>query len=185
MLNFLYDFVPVLLFFVAFKWYGIYVATVVGIAATAIQVLFTRIIKGYFDKKQVITFAVFVLFGSMTLYFHNPIFVKWKPTVIFWTFAILLLGNRFVAKKTILERLFDNVHAQTPMVVPEGVWSRLTYAWTIFFFTLGTANIYIAYTYSTESWVNFKFYGILGALLIFSIAQAVYLARYFPNQKQS
>src|SRR6185312_6363225 len=99
MLNLFYDFVPVLLFFIAFKWYGIYAATIVGIVATALQVVITTLWKKKIDKKQLMTLFVFVVFGGMTLYFHNPIFVKWKPSIIFWIFGIVLLGSHLIGKK--------------------------------------------------------------------------------------
>jgi intracellular septation protein len=187
MLNIFYDFIPILLFFLVFKFYDIYAATVVGMVATGVQVLMTRLVRTYYDKKQVITFVIFLVFGGMTLYFHNPIFVKWKPTIIFWLFAAGLMFSRLFTQKTLLERLFDGMNAKTPpkipFSVPQLVWRRLTHAWVIFFFLLGAINIYIAYNFSTETWVNFKFYGILGALILFSLAQGVYLARYFPSQK--
>jgi len=184
MLNFFYEFIPVLLFFLAFKFYDIYTATIVGIAATGVQVVITRLVQGYFDKKQLTTFAVFVVFGSMTLYFHNPIFVKWKPTVVFWFFAVALLVSHFAMQKPLLQRLFDGMAKENQTIIPQQVWHRLTFAWVVFFFILGAVNIYIAYSYSTAAWVNFKFYGILGMLLFFSFAQAIYLTRYFPSQKQ-
>src|SRR5260221_2232156 len=107
MTSFIYEIFPVFLFFIAFKWYGIYVATVVGMVSTFIQVIINRIWKKNWDKKQLITLAVFVIFGSMTLYFHNPIFVKWKPTVIFWIFALALLISH-ITKKSMIQRLLEN-----------------------------------------------------------------------------
>jgi len=172
MLNMLYDFLPVLLFFVAFKWYGIYVATIVGIVATGVQVVTTRIIKKRWDKQQVVTFIVFVLFG-----FHNPIFVKWKPTVVFWIFGLVLLLSQFIGKKPLIQRMLENI-IEEKATLPIFVWKRLNVAWTLFFLLMGSVNIYIAYFYSTDTWVNFKFYGILGLLLAFSFFQALYLSRH-------
>jgi intracellular septation protein len=187
MLNIFYDFIPILLFFLVFKFYDIYAATMVGIIATGAQVLLTRFLRAQYDKKQVITFVIFLIFGGMTLYFHDPIFVKWKPTIVFWLFAAGLMLSKFFMQKTLLERLFDGMNARTPektiLTVPQLVWLRLTYAWIVFFLLLGAVNIYIAYHYSTALWVNFKFYGILGALVLFSLAQGIYLSRYFPSQK--
>lgn len=183
MQNMFYDFIPIVIFFLAFKFYGIYVATVVGIAVTAVQVLITRAVQKRFDNKQLITLGVFIFFGGMTLYFHDPIFVKWKPTIIYWVFAVILLTSKFVTQKPLLERLFDGVKAEGNLNVPKAVWQRLTYAWTAFFFILGWINIYVAYSFSTETWVNFKLFGVLVLSLVFVVAQAVYLARYFSEQK--
>ena len=182
MLNLLYDFVPVLLFFISFKLYGIYAATVVGIVATALQVITTRLWKKKFDKQQVVTLIVFALFGGMTLYFHNPLFVKWKPTIIFWIFAIIFAGSHFVGKKLLIQRMMEPV-LEGKTTLPELAWKKLSFAWITFFTSLGALNIYIAYHYSTDTWVNFKVYGILGLLFIFSIIQAVYLSRYMEPQK--
>lgn len=180
MLNFLYEFLPVLLFFIAFKFYGIYVATGVGIAVTAIQLLLTTLIKKKLDKKQLITLIIFVVFGGMTLYFHNPIFVKWKPTVVFWLFGVVLFLSHFIGKKPIMRRMLEAM-LDGKASLPNHIWSRLNMAWAVFFTILGLINIYVAYNYSTEVWVNFKLYGILGLLFAFSFLQALYLARYISE----
>jgi intracellular septation protein len=182
MLNLFYDFIPVLLFFFAFKWYGIYVATVVGIVATALQVLLTVLWKKKLDKKQLITLAVFVVFGGMTLYFHNPIFVKWKPSVIFWVFGAVFLLSHVIGKKPLIQRMMEGMLEENKNKLPAQVWKKMNLAWAVFFILLGTINIYIAYNFSTEAWVNFKFYGILGLLFVFSFLQAVWLARYLSNE---
>lgn len=178
----LLDFFPVLLFFIAFKWYGIYVATVVGIIATALQVFVTFITKKQFDKQQIITFAVFVLFGGMTLYFHNPIFVKWKPTIVFWIFSLVFFMSHFIGKKPLLQRMMEPALSGKGSI-PEMAWKKLSLMWIVFFALLGTINLFIAYHYSTDTWVNFKLYGILGLLLLFSIVQSVYLMRYISEEK--
>src|SRR5476651_2037625 len=95
----LFDLLPVFLFFIAFKFYGIYAATWVGIIATFIQTFSYRLINKRWDKMQITTLIIFCVFGGMTLYFHNPIFVKWKPTIVFWIFSIILFFSQFVSKK--------------------------------------------------------------------------------------
>jgi intracellular septation protein len=172
-----YDFLPVLLFFIAFKWYGIYTATVVGIIATGLQVLITRTIKNKFDKQQLITFFVFVIFGSMTLYFHNPIFIKWKPTIIFWIFGLVLIISQLIGSKPLMQRMLEKMMEEKANL-PTIAWKKINLAWSLFFITMGAINIFVAYTLSTDAWVNFKFYGILGAMLGFSFLQAIYLSRY-------
>jgi intracellular septation protein len=184
MQHFLIDFIPVLLFLAAFKLYGIYVATSVGIVATAVQVLLTRILRHKFDKQQLVTLVVFVIFGGMTLYFHNPIFVKWKPSIVFWIFGAALIISQFF-KKPIIQAMLEGLLAdsQSKIAVPTGVWKRLNLAWALFFLTLGTVNIYVAYKFSTEAWVNFKVYGILSLIMLFSFIQAFFLARYLSEAK--
>src|SRR5579863_2194606 len=107
MSQFLFDLLPVLLFFIVFKYQGIYAATWVGILTTLAQVLIYRFTKKHWDKMQLVTLVIFVIFGGMTLYFHNPIFVKWKPTILFWIFALVLLTSHFVGKKPIMQRLLE------------------------------------------------------------------------------
>lgn len=172
-----YEIFPVFLFFLAFKFYGIYVATVVGIVTTFLQVLISRFWLGKWDKKQLITLAVFLVFGGMTLYFHDPIFVKWKPTVIFWLFAISILITHFFTKKPLIQRLMEHM-LQDKGHIPLQIWKRLNLFWALFFIMLGGVNIYVAYFYSNDAWVNFKFYGITSALLVFSVFQAFYLSRF-------
>lgn len=180
MLNFLYDFVPVLLFFLMFKLYGIYVATWVGMIATGVQVVTTLMWKKKLDKQQLITFIVFVMFGSMTLYFHNPIFVKWKPTIVFWIFGLFLIGSHFIGKKVLIQRMLEPL-IEKQQALPPIIWTRLNVAWIFFFMLLGSINLLIAYHLSTNAWVNFKFYGILGSLLFFSFLQAICIARYISE----
>jgi intracellular septation protein len=182
MQNILIDFVPVLLFLIAFKMYGIYVATTVGIIATAVQVVLTRFIRHRFDKQQVITLIVFVVFGGMTLYFHNPIFIKWKPSIIFWIFGLAFFFSQFIGMKPLAQRMLEGLLEGQATEVPRFVWTRLNIAWTIFFLTLGTVNIYVAYTFSTDTWVNFKVYGIMTLLLTFSFVQAMCLTRYLSSE---
>lgn len=178
----LYEIIPVLLFFIAFKWKGIYVATTVGIVATMAQVLLTRLFAKKWDRKQLITLFVFLVFGGLTLYFHDPIFVKWKPTIVFWIFAAALLGSQFFTKKTIMQRLMENV-LQGKGEVPIRIWRRVNTVWALFFSVLGCINLYVAYYFSNDAWVNFKFYGITSALFLLSILQAFYLMRYVSETK--
>jgi intracellular septation protein len=178
-----YEIFPVFLFFLAFKLYDIYVATLVGIVTTLLQVVITRVWQGKWDKKQLITLGVFVLFGSMTLYFHDPIFVKWKPTVIFWIFSLFIIGSQFFTQKPLMQRLMENM-MQGKVMVPQQVWKRLNIIWAVFFTLLGAVNLYIAYHYSNDAWVNFKFYGVTSALFVFSIIQAVYLSRYMTETEK-
>lgn len=185
-MQFFYEILPVFLFFIAFKFYGIYTATIVGIVATALQVVLTRVWAGKWDRKQLITLGVFVVFGGMTLYFHNPVFVKWKPTIVFWIFAVIILGTHFTAKKPIAQQLMENVLKETS-AIPKQVWKNLNIIWALFFISLGAVNLYVAYYMSNNAWVNFKFYGITCILFLTSILQAIYLMRFMtepPNARR-
>jgi intracellular septation protein len=114
------------------------------------------------------------------LYFHNPIFVKWKPTVIYWLFSLIFLGSHFIGKKTLIQRFFTSALEKngTSHAVPDKVWKKLNMAWIVFFASLGLVNLWIAYSFSTDAWVNFKLYGVMGCFLLFTFAQTFYLARF-------
>src|SRR3990167_3275629 len=164
----IYEILPVFLFFMAFKFYDIYVATVVGIAATLLQVLLTRLFSKKWDRKQLISCGVFLFFGGMTLYFHNPIFVKWKPTIVFWVFGLITVVSQFVSKRPLIQHLMEHM-LENKAVVPFEAWRKLNFVWALFFILLGGINLYVAYYLSNDAWVNFKFYGITGALILLSI----------------
>lgn len=176
-----YEILPVFLFFLAFKFYDIYVATVVGILATSLQVIITRVLSGSWDRKQVVTMFIFLIFGSMTLYFHNPIFVKWKPTIVFWIFAAAILVTHFT-RKPLMQRMMENA-LENSAVIPKRVWTKINLMWAIFFAAMGAINLYIAYSFSNDAWVNFKFYGITISLILISVVQALYLVRYMTNRE--
>jgi len=146
-------------------------------------VLITLVWKRRVDKQQLITLAVFAIFGGMTLYFHNPLFVKWKPTVIFWIFGLAFLISRYVGKKPLIQRMLEGMLEQQAASVPLSLWDKLNLAWAAFFIFLGTINIYVAYSYSTETWVNFKVFGILSMLIVFSFLQAACLSKHLTETK--
>ncbi len=181
MLNLFYDFIPLVLFFLAFKIYGIYVATVVGIAVTAVQVLVTALVAKRMDKVQLLMLAVFTVLGGLTLYFHDPIFVKWKPSVVYWIFGTALLLSHIIGNKPLMQRMFELKLEKNKATVPSQVWKKLNIAWACAFILLGGINIYVAYNFSTEIWVNFKLYGTLGFFLIFAFLQMIYLSRYISE----
>lgn len=173
----IFDFLLVLIFFVTFKLYDIYAATIAIIIGAMIQVIYTRSRHKKYDKKQLMILAVIVVFGGMTLYFHNPIFIKWKPTVVFWIMGLALLISQFIGTKPLIQRLMSHAfEGKDP--IPTKVWKNLNIAWTIFFISLGILNVFVAYYLSTDAWVNFKLYGVLSALIVFAVAQSLYLAKY-------
>lgn len=174
----LFDFFPVALFFATYKFYDIYMATAVLIAACAVQTFAHRAIAGKFETSHVITLVLVVLFGGATLLLHDEVFIKWKPSVINWLFGIIFIGSHFIGKKTIIERMMGS-----NITLPQMVWSRLNAAWAIFFLLLGCLNLYVAFTFSTDTWVNFKLFGLIGCTLVFVIAQSFYLMRYMQQDE--
>jgi len=175
----LFDFFPVLLFFIAYKMYNIYVATAVLIAASALQTFSHRMIKGSFEKSHIITLLLVALFGSLTLALHDEVFIKWKPTAINWLFALVFIGSHFIGTKTIIERMMG-----TNITLPPVVWSRLNVAWTLFFIVLGGLNLYVAFSFDTDTWVNFKLFGLMGLTFAFIIVQSLYLVPFLKEAEK-
>jgi len=175
-MKFLFDFFPVLLFFLAYKLFDIYVATAVAIGATVIQIALTWWKSKKLVPMQLITLAVIVIFGGLTLYLRDEQFIKWKPTVINWLFGAVFLGSHFIGQRTAIERMLSGT-----ITLPQTIWRRLNSGWTLFFFLLGGANLYVMSYYDSDTWVNFKLFGMLGLTLLFVILQSIYLARYIQE----
>lgn len=179
-MKFLFDFFPIVLFFITFKLYGIYFATIVAILATLIQVLFSWINRGKLEPMHLITLVIILLFGGATLLFQNEIFIKWKPTVINWVFAVVLFGSHFFGEKNLIQRLLEK-----NIKLPTVIWKRLNLSWIVFFSVMGLANLYVAYEYDTNVWVNFKLFGVLGLTLVFVIIQSIYLSKHLAGQAEN
>lgn len=182
LMKLLFDFFPILLFFIAFKFFGIYTATAVTMGASLLQVGVYWWIHRRFESLHIITLVMVVLLGSSTLLFHNDLFIKWKPTAIYWVFALVFLASHYIGKKTVIQRLLDG-----KLSLPPTAWQRLNSSWILFFFVMGSLNVYVLYHFSTEAWVNFKLFGTLGMTLAFLVAQAIYMAKYMqdPGKNQS
>ncbi|MDH5469426.1 MAG: septation protein A [Gammaproteobacteria bacterium] len=177
-MKFLFDLFPIILFFAAYKMYDIYVATAVAIGAAFVQTGLFWMKNRRFEKMHVITLAILVVFGGLTLALRDPVFIKWKPTVVNWLFAGVFIGARLFSKTTLIERMMG--HA---ISVPPPVWQRLNWAWVLFFIFIGIVNLYVAFNYSESTWVNFKLFGMMGMTLVFVFGQAFYLGRYMETRE--
>ena len=172
-MKFLSDFFPILLFFIAYKLEGIYTATAVAIIASAIQVAYFQIRYKKVEKMQWVTLWLLIFFGGLTLAFRDPDFIKWKPTVVNWLFAAAFLGSQFIGNKTLLQRMMDQA-----VSLPQVIWQRLNYIWISFFVGIGFLNLYVAFNFSEDTWVDFKLFGMLGITFVFIILQGFYIARH-------
>jgi intracellular septation protein len=172
----LIDFFPIILFFVAFKLWGIYVATGVAIAATVVQIAYLRLRHGKIEPMQWLSLGVIVVFGGATLLAHSETFIKWKPTVLYWLMGGALLVGQVVLRKNLIKSLMG-----AQMELPDAAWNAMSWSWTGFFVAMGALNLWVAYEFDTETWVNFKLFGGLGLMLIFIVAQALYLSRYIKD----
>lgn len=175
----LFDLFPVILFFVAFKLQDIFVATAVAIAATVIQIVWTKFRKGRVDLMLWVSFSIITLFGGATLLLHDENFIKMKPTILYWTFAAILLFSNLLFHKNLMRTL---LHEKIPL--PMHAWNRLNLSWSIFFAVLGFINLYIAFKFSTDAWVDFKLFGFTGLMVVFILAQGVWLAKYVDEKKE-
>ena len=174
----LFDTFPVILFFAAFKFYGIYVATAVAMAATAGQIGWVWLRHGKVDKMLWVSLAVILIFGGATLLLQDETFIKWKPTVLYWLFAGTLTVAATVFKKNLVRGMLEH-----QVAMPDLVWNKLLASWIAFFATMGVVNLLVAFNFSTDTWVNFKLFGGIGLMLVFVLLQAVLLARYVEEKK--
>jgi len=168
----LFDFFPIVLFFAAYKLAGIYIATGVTMAASIVQVMAFWLRYRFFEKFHFITLLLVLTLGTATLLFHNAMFIKWKPTAIYWAFALVFLFSQFFGQKPVVQHLMGN-----KIQLRQSFWYRLNISWALFFAFMGFLNLLVVYNFSTAIWVNFKLFGTLGLSLVFVIVQSIYLAR--------
>ena len=173
----LLDFLPILLFFVAFKLAGIYVATGVAIAATFAQVAWLKLRGKKIEPMLWASLAIIAVFGGATLVLQDETFIKWKPTVLYWLFGAVLAGGAALGRNLIRLVLSEQVQ------LPDPVWTRLNWSWVGFFLLMGALNLYVAYSFSTDLWVNFKLFGGMGLMFLFVFAQALVLGKYAAEEK--
>ena len=200
-MKFLFDLLPVILFFAAYKigganpdaahalaagWLGdgiavsqapILIATFVAILGTVLQIALVWVKHRKVDTMLWVSLAIIVVFGGATLFFHNPTFIKWKPTVLYWFFATALLVSAYGLRKNLIRTMLE-----AQMKLPEPLWSPLNLAWAGFFAVMGCLNLLVAYNFSEETWVNFKLFGGMGLMLVFVLAQGMLLSRYIEEE---
>jgi len=203
----LFDFLPILLFFIAFKYaeghkewaaafatnhFGalvaggvvgpgeapVLLATVVVIVATLAQVAWLKLRGRRVDTMLWVSLVLVVLLGGATVYFHNETFIKWKPSVLYWAMGLSFWLSPLLFGKNVLRALLGE-----QMRLPSVVWHRLNFAWVAFFASMGLLNLWVAYTFSTGTWVNFKLFGGIGLMLLFTLAQGLYLNRHLEDDE--
>lgn len=198
-MKFFLDFFPVVLFFLAYKFFGdvppilvdaanslplidldlkkstdaIYFATLVLILSTMLQNVVHFLVFKKLEKMHLISLVILLAFGSMTLAFKDPLFIKWKVSIFNWFFGVAIIGSQYIGKKPLIERMMSQA-----ISVPKKIWIQINRVWGLFFLFVGVVNIYIAYTYDEETWVNFKLFGVLGLTFVFMVAQGIYLAKH-------
>lgn len=174
------DFLPLLAFLGAYIYDDLYFAIIVLMAAMPIGLAAKWLLVGKLDRMYLGSTAALLIFGGAALYFRNPYFLFWKPTVLNWIIALVFLGSQWVGTKPIVQRMFGEAATLSPEQ-----WVRLNLSWVTFFVVAGILNIYVAYSFSEKIWVNFKVFGLMGLSLLFIIGQAIWLTRVGGDQTQS
>jgi intracellular septation protein len=200
-MKFLFDLFPIILFFGAFKLAGVYpdqvaalaasvgyladakqlpilIATAVAIVATFAQIGWVHFRHGKADKMLWVSLAIITVFGGATLFLHDETFIKWKPTVLYWLFATTLFISDLLIGKNLIKSMM-----QKQITLPEIVWRKLNLGWATFFTILGFVNLYVAFNFPTDTWVNFKLFGILGMMLLFVVLQGAMLSKYIDDKE--
>jgi intracellular septation protein len=179
-MKFLFDFFPILLFFIVYQWVDLYAATAVAMVASAVQVVFYWLKHKRVEPMHILTLVLIMVLGSATLLLQNEWFIKWKPTAINWLFAIILLSSHYWSATPLLQRMLTK-----QVSLPDFVWLRLSYSWITFFTLMGSLNLLVAYSFSTDVWVLFKLFGMLGFTLLFVVIQAIFLAKHIDSTPQT
>ncbi|HYD62770.1 MAG TPA: septation protein A [Noviherbaspirillum sp.] len=205
-MKFLFDLFPVILFFAMFKWgeghpdaaqalahqylsglassgataaqAPIMLATAVAILATFAQIGYLLLRGRKVDNMLWVSLAIITLFGGATIYFNNETFIKWKPTVLYWCFGAALLIAHMVFGKNLIRLMMEK-----QIELPDNVWQRVNFSWAGFFGAMGLINLYVAYTFPTSFWVNFKLFGFTGLMIVFVVAQSVFLSKHVKDQR--
>lgn len=201
----LFDLFPVILFFAVFKLAGanpeaaqdfasqylsalvsggevtlaqapILLSTAVAIVATVAQIGWLLARRKHVDNMLWVSLAIIAVFGGATIYFHDEQFIKLKPTVLYWFFAVVLLVSQAFFGKNLIKSMMGK-----QLTLPEPVWRKLNLAWGLFFAAMGALNLYIGFNYPLNFWVNFKLFGFMGLMLAFVIGQSLFLSRYMKE----
>ncbi|MGB7481057.1 MAG: septation protein A [Burkholderiaceae bacterium] len=204
-MKFLFDLFPVILFFGIFKWgeghadaaqafaaqylsgfvsggvvttaqAPILLATAVAIVATVAQIGYLLLRSRRVDPMLWVSLAIIGVFGGATIYFHNETFIKWKPTVLYWCFAAALFASQFLFGKNLIRAMMEK-----QIALPDATWQRLGLAWMAFFAVMGILNLYVAFSFSTAAWVNFKLFGGMGLMFAFVVAQSLMLSKHIKD----
>lgn len=183
----LFDFFPTLVFFLIYKLWGVFPAIYGLIIASVIQIIFLYIKTKRVEPMHLILLFMILIFGGLTLYFHDVHFLMWKVSLVNWLIGLVMISSHFL-KKNILEYFFDfamkqNSNTQKPsphstIQLPKQVLNQLNLAWGLFFILVGCLNLYIAFYYPLNIWVDFKVFGIIGLTLLFTVLQTFYLYKY-------
>lgn len=177
-MNFLLDNLWIPAFLIAYALGGIYAATAALIAAMAVTVVAYWILERRIHKMHLVAAITAAVLGGITLYVHDPIFIKFKPTAVYLLFAMALLGSHLIGDKVLMARL-----PQKTIVLPDAVWPRVNFAWAVFFLFCAALNVYVALNFDESVWVKFKAFGFTGLSIVFILAHLPFLHKYLPQEQ--
>lgn len=172
----LLDFLPIIAFFISFKLYGIFVATGVAICVTIFQISYSLFRREKISAQTWISLIIILLMGGATILLRNEWFIKWKPSVLYFIFSFILLFSLYVLKVNVFQKLIPDT-----VKIRQEVYAKLSNMWAIFFALLGLLNLYVAYNFDTETWVNFKMFGLLLLTFLFAFLQSFYIAKHIEE----
>ncbi|MFZ6644183.1 septation protein A [Undibacterium sp. TJN25] len=204
-MKFLFDLFPVILFFVTFKWgeshvpqaqdlashylsglisggiatpdqAPILLATAIAMLASVLQIGYLLARRKKVDAMLWISFIIISVFGSLTIYFHSETFIKWKPTVLYWCYGAALFMGQYIFRKNLIRTAMES-----QIKMPDLIWSRLGIVWIGYCIIMGFANIFVAFNFSTDTWVNFKLISIVAIMPAFVVAQSLFLSKYMEE----
>ncbi|WP_281557222.1 septation protein A [Thalassomonas sp. RHCl1] len=172
----IFEYLPLVIFFIFYKVFDIYWATASLIATSALQILYYFVKRQPVPTRNWVFFGLIAVFGGLTIFLHDDAFLKWKVTLINGFFALALLVSQYVFKKNLIKQFLSEA-----LTLPEGVWNKLNLAWAMFFALCGILNIYVAFNFEQETWVNFKVFGLTGLTFVFAIGSIISLHKHLPE----
>jgi len=175
-MSLVFEFLPLILFLAAFLYKDIYLALMVLMVAMPIGLIIKYIRTKKFDKMYFWSTVFLLVAGALTLYFRNPLFLYWKPTVFYWVVAVAFLGSFWVGDKPLVQRFFGLVEGMPLEKITKADWNKLNIVWVAFFIAAGILNIYVAYNFSEATWVKFKVFGLMALTFVFMVAQTFWIA---------
>lgn len=172
----LLDFIPLILFFIVYKTYGVQEAALVLVVAAIIQLVLLKVLYKKIEKNQWVMSFFVVFFGILTAYFNDLAFLKWKVTIVNLVFAGALLISQYAFKKTLVQMLLGK-----ELKLPQNVWEKLNLGWAGFFILCALINVVISEFFSDDAWANFKVFGLTGLSLMAVVCTGIFL---YPHLKQ-
>ena len=167
----LFDFLPLIVFFAAYRLYDLYVATAALMVTMAVQLIYQWLRHRKVNKMLLVSALLVAVFGGITLAVRNPVFIQWKVTVVNWLFAVAFLGSQIFGTKTLTERVMGHAIELAP-----GLWRQLNAIWVVNFAVLGALNLFVMYNYDEATWVIFKSWGMIGLSLLTAVGQAIWIS---------